>query len=48
MRNQIDRTYEARMDHDLAELKTPGGEGKAVNEAPDTDVKAYLKSAMAR
>ncbi|HAJ48422.1 MAG TPA: hypothetical protein DCL54_17745, partial [Alphaproteobacteria bacterium] len=31
LRNQIDRTYEARMDHDLASLRSPGGEGKGVD-----------------
>jgi hypothetical protein len=44
LRNQIDRTYEARMDHDLSELRSPGGEGKGVANAPDTDVRAYLAS----
>jgi hypothetical protein len=42
LRNQIDRTYEARMDHSLAELARPGGEGKGVDVAPDTDVRAFL------
>ena len=41
LRNQIDRTYEARMDFTLAELKTPGP-GKGVEMPPDTDVRAYL------
>jgi hypothetical protein len=45
LRNQIDRTYDARMDHDLAELKAPGGAGKGVRETPDTDVKRFLAEA---
>lgn len=42
LRNQTDRTYESRMDHDLAGLRAPGGEGKGVADAPDTDVRLYL------
>ena len=43
LRNQIDRTYEARMDYGLSELATPG-DGKGVAEAPDVDgVRAYLE-----
>ncbi len=42
LRNQIDRTYEARMDHDLAELKTQGGEGKGVPIPSDVDVRDFL------
>ena len=42
LRNQIDRTYEARMDHDLAELNEPGGEGKGVAKAPDIDLAQFL------
>jgi hypothetical protein len=45
LRNQIDRTYDARMDFTLAELKTPGL-GKGVPAPPDTDVRAYLLSRM--
>lgn len=41
LRNQIDRTYDARMDFTLAELATPGP-GKGVASAPDTDVRGYL------
>jgi hypothetical protein len=41
LRNQIDRTYGARMDYGLAELGTPG-DGKGVAEPPDVDVRAYL------
>ena len=48
LRNQIDRTYEARMDHDLASLRARGGQGKGVADAPDTDVRAYLASQGAR
>jgi formylglycine-generating enzyme required for sulfatase activity len=43
LRNQIDRTYEARMDFSLDELRTPGA-GKGVATPPDTDVRAYLVS----
>ncbi|HEY0281027.1 MAG TPA: hypothetical protein VGC27_00180 [Rhizomicrobium sp.] len=45
LRNQIDRTYDARMDFTLAELKTPGP-GKGVPAPPDTDVRAYLLSRL--
>ncbi len=41
LRNQLDRTYEARMDFSLAELGTPG-DGKGVATAPDIDVLAFL------
>jgi formylglycine-generating enzyme required for sulfatase activity len=43
LRNQIDRTYEARMDFTLEQLKVPGP-GKGVPTPPDTDVRAYLGS----
>ncbi len=43
LRNQIDRTYDARMDFSLADLQTPGP-GKGVPEPPDTDARAYLLS----
>ncbi len=43
LRNQIDRTYDARMDFSLAELGTPGP-GKGVATPPDTDARAYLIS----
>ena len=43
LRNQIDRTYGARMDFTLAELTEPGP-GRGVAAAPDTDVLAYLQS----
>jgi hypothetical protein len=46
LRNQIDRTYEARMDYSLAELKTPGP-GKGVEAPPDIDVRAYLVAEIA-
>jgi len=45
LRNQLDRTYEARMDFTLADLKTPGP-GKGVPFPPDTDVEAYLKAQL--
>jgi formylglycine-generating enzyme required for sulfatase activity len=43
LRNQIDRTYDARMDFSLDELRTPGP-GKGVATPPDTDARAYLVS----
>jgi hypothetical protein len=43
LRNQIDRTYEARMDFALAELRTPGP-GKGVANPPDTNVRSLLLS----
>lgn len=43
LRNQIDRTYDARMDFALDELKTPGP-GKGVATPPDIDTRAYLVS----
>lgn len=43
LRNQIDRTYEARMDHSLEALRTPGGEGKGVATPPDVDIRGYLQ-----
>ncbi|MEI9885037.1 MAG: hypothetical protein WDN08_00840 [Rhizomicrobium sp.] len=46
LRNQIDRTYGARMDFSLAELTTPG-EGKGVAQAPDVDVRAYMERVRA-
>jgi hypothetical protein len=45
LRNQIDRTYEARMDFTLAELHMPGP-GKGVPFPPDTDVDGYLAAQM--
>jgi hypothetical protein len=47
LRNQIDRTYEARMDFSLEELKAPGpGRGPAL--PPDVDVRSYLQRMIAR
>ncbi|HEY3639392.1 MAG TPA: hypothetical protein VGK90_14685, partial [Rhizomicrobium sp.] len=43
LRNQIDRTYDARMDFSLADLQTPGP-GKGVPQPPDTDTRGYLSS----
>jgi hypothetical protein len=40
LRNQTDRTYEARMDWSLAELQT--GDQIGVSQQPDTDTRAYL------
>jgi hypothetical protein len=44
LRNQIDRTYDARMDFTLADLRSPGP-GKGVAAPPDTDTLGYLESA---
>jgi hypothetical protein len=41
LRNQLDRTYEARMDWTLGELQA-GGPGIGVSSAPDIDTAAYL------
>jgi hypothetical protein len=41
LRNQIDRTYEARMDWSLPELQQ-GGPGIGVQQPPDIDARAYL------
>lgn len=43
LRNQIDRTYDARMDFTLADLQA-GGPGKGVANPPDTDVRGFLLS----
>lgn len=43
LRNQIDRTYEARMDYSLSELDGPKP-GAGVLSPPDTDIVSYLKS----
>lgn len=43
LRNQIDRTYDARMDFTLEELKQPGP-GKGVATPPNIDVRGYLVS----
>jgi hypothetical protein len=44
LRDQIDRTYDARMDFTLDELKRPGP-GKGVAAPPNVDVRGYLVSA---
>jgi hypothetical protein len=41
LRNQIDRTYEARMDFTLGELEA-GLPGTGPLAAPDTDARGYL------
>jgi hypothetical protein len=43
LRNQLDRTYDARMDFTRDELKTPG-DGKGIASPPDIDARAYLVS----
>ncbi|MDE1939326.1 MAG: hypothetical protein KGI68_09925 [Alphaproteobacteria bacterium] len=43
LRNQTDRSYDARMDFTRDELKTPGA-GKGERLQPDTDVRGYLQS----
>ncbi len=47
LRNQIDRTYDARMDFSLDELKVPGP-GRGVALPPDIDVRGYLQMVIAR
>jgi hypothetical protein len=47
LRNQIDRTYDARMNFDLAELRQGPGPGKGVGAPPDIDVRAYLLQMIA-
>ncbi len=42
LRNQLERSYEARMDHELTALKEAGGQGKGVAQPPDIDVRAFL------
>ncbi len=44
LRNQLDRTYEARMDFGLDELREPGP-GRGVAVPPDVDARAYLERA---
>lgn len=44
LRNQIDRTYDARMDFTLAELQKADS-GKGVSFPPNTDVQDYLENA---
>jgi len=41
LRNQIDRTYDTRMDFSLTELKTPGP-GKGVPTPPEIDIRSWL------
>lgn len=43
LRNQINRTYDARMDFTLADLQA-GGPGRGVANPPDTDVRGFLLS----
>ena len=45
LRNQIDRTYEARMDFSLQELEAGRG---GVASAPDTDTSAFLAAQQRR
>ena len=42
LRNQTDRTYDARMDFSLSELEATGGAGPL--QPPDTDARGYLLS----
>jgi hypothetical protein len=46
LRNQLDRTYDARMDFGLADLKQGPGPGKGVATPPDIDARGYLMSLM--
>lgn len=47
LRNQIDRTYDARMDFTLAELKAGPGPGKGVAIPADIDVRGLLLGMLA-
>jgi len=42
LRNQIDRTYDARMDFSLADLKQGPGPGRGVDAPPDIDARGYF------
>lgn len=42
LRNQIDRTYDARMDFTLYDLKQGAGPGRGVEAPPDIDTRGYL------
>jgi hypothetical protein len=42
LRNQIDRTYDARMDFTLYDLRQGPGPGRGVAAPPDIDVRSYL------
>jgi hypothetical protein len=46
LRNQTDRTYEARMDFTLAQLEA-GGQATGVNHPPDIDTRTWLIRAAA-
>lgn len=46
LRNQIERTYDARMDFSLEQLRKPGP-GKGVATPPDTDIVGYLQRVKA-
>jgi hypothetical protein len=46
LRNQLDRTYDARMDFSLAQLQSPGP-GKGVPAPPNIDVRGYLMGLIA-
>lgn len=47
LRNQIDRTYEARMDHDLAALQAGRADGTGVDNPPDVDLRGWLQRELA-
>jgi hypothetical protein len=42
LRNQIDRTYDARMDFNLLDLKQGPGPGRGVASPPDIDTRGYF------
>jgi hypothetical protein len=42
LRNQIDRTYDARMDFVLHDLKQGAGPGRGVATPPNIDTRGYL------
>ena len=47
LRNQLDRSYEARTDFSLRDLEGGGSEA-GPDRAPDTDVRAYLLTQLER
>jgi hypothetical protein len=48
LRNQIDRTYDARMDFTLYDLQQGPGPGRGVAAPPDIDVRTYLVGLISR
>jgi hypothetical protein len=48
LRNQIDRTYDARMDFTLYDLQQGAGPGRGVAQPPNIDVRSYLVGLISR